>query len=146
MASLPTLSFATWLIIGGNFLAGYLVYAALFAGLGAIAPNLKEASQVQFFVMLPILLPTWSLSIFINAPNSPIAVALSLIPLTSPLAMPIRLALTAVPLWQSLLALTLALLTGVGTILLTTRIFRGRTLLSGQSLTFRTAWQAIRGN
>jgi hypothetical protein len=44
------------------------------------------------------------------------------------------------------LALTLALVTGVGTILLTTRIFRGRTLLSGQSLSFRTAWQAIRGH
>ena len=145
-ASLPKLSLATWLIIGGNFLAGYLVYAALFAGLGAIAPNLKEASQVQFFVMLPILIPAWSMSIFLSAPNSPFAVALSLIPLTSPLAMPIRLALTAVPLWQSLLALTLALVTGVGTILLTTRIFRGRTLLSGQSLSFRTAWQAIRGH
>jgi len=122
------------------------VYAALFAGLGAIAPNLKEASQVQFFVMLPILLPTWAMSIFTSAPNSPIAVAFSLIPLTSPLAMPIRLPLTAVPLWQSLLGLTVALLTGVGTILLTARLFRGRTLLSGQSLSLRTAWQAISGH
>ena len=144
--TLPTLSVVTWMIIGGFFLAGYLVYAALFAGLGAIAPNLKEASQAQFFVMLPILLPTWFMTIFLNAPNSPLAVAFSLIPLTSPLAMPIRLAITAVPLWQSVLALTLALLTGVGIVLLTTRIFQGRTLLSGQSLSLRTAWQAIRGH
>jgi ABC-2 type transport system permease protein len=143
--ALPSLPLSTWLLIGGYFLAGYLVYASLFAGLGAIAPNVKEASQAQFIVMLPILLPSWFISIFLNAPNSAFVVALSLIPLTSPLAMPIRLAVTTVPLWQSLGALGVALLTGIGIIFLATRIFQGRTLLSGRSLTIRTAWQAISG-
>ena len=138
--ALPSLPLSTWLLIGGYFLAGYLVYASLFAGLGAIAPNVKEASQAQFIVMLPILLPSWFISIFLNAPNSAFVVALSLIPLTSPLAMPIRMAVTAVPLWQSLGALRLALLTGIGIIFLATRIFQGKTLL-----TMRTAWEAIRG-
>lgn len=143
--SLPSLPLSTWLLIGANFLVGYLVYASLFAGLGAIAPNPKESSQAQFLVMLPILLPAWFISIFLSAPNSAFVVALSLIPLTSPLAMPIRMAVTTVPLWQTLLALGLAFLTGVLIIFLAIRIFQGRTLLSGRSLSFRTAWQAISG-
>lgn len=142
---LPTLPLSTWLLIGANFLAGYLVYASLFAGLGAIAPNPKEASQVQFFVMLPILLPAWLMSIFLTAPNSAFVVALSFIPLTSPLAMPIRMTVTTVPLWQTLLALGLAFLTGLGIIFLAVRIFQGKTLLSGHSLSFRTTWQALSG-
>lgn len=110
-------------------------------------PNVKEASQAQFIVMLPILLPSWLISIFLNAPNSAFVVALSLIPLTSPLAMPIRMAVTTVPLWQSLGALGLALLTGIGIIFLATPYLPGTNAFVGPFfLTMRTAWEAIRGH
>lgn len=40
--ALPSLPLSTWLLIGGYFLAGYLVYASLFAGLGTCAPMSKK--------------------------------------------------------------------------------------------------------
>ena len=49
------ISFLAWGLV--FFVLGYAVYASLLAGLGALAPNLREASQVTFVIMLPIALP-----------------------------------------------------------------------------------------
>jgi ABC-2 type transport system permease protein len=143
---LPTLKPAVWLIIVAHFMAGYLVYAGLFAGLGAIAPNPKESGQITFFLMIPVILPMWLNTILLSAPNGTMATAMSLIPLTSPVAMPMRLAATTVPTWHWLFSLAAALLTAVVTLLLAARIFRSQVLLSGQSLSLRTAWHLVRGS
>jgi ABC-2 type transport system permease protein len=143
---LPTLKPAVWLIIIAHFIAGYLVYAGLFAGLGAIAPNPKESGQITFFLMIPVILPMWLNTILLSAPNGTMATVMSLFPLTSPVAMPMRLAATTVPTWHWLFSLAAALLTAVLTLLLAARIFRSQVLLSGQSLSLRTAWQLVRGS
>jgi ABC-2 type transport system permease protein len=141
---LPTLTMQTWILIILHFAMGYLVYASLFAGLGAITPSPKESSQYTFILMLPTFLPMWFISILLSAPNSPFSLALSLIPLTAPLAMPLRLVITAIPTWQWLLSLTVSLLTAAGALWLATRIFHSRILLSGRSLTPRSLWHTLR--
>ena len=83
------------------FLLGYAVYASLMAGVGALVPNLREASQLTTVVIMPMIVPMVFISVMINAPNSPLAVALSLFPLTAPVSMMTRLAATTVPFWQS---------------------------------------------
>jgi ABC-2 type transport system permease protein len=143
---LPELKPAVWLIIVAHFIVGYLVYAGLFAGLGAIAPNPKESGQITFFLMLPVILPMWLNTILLSAPNGTMATVMSLVPLTSPVAMPMRLAVTTVPTWHWLFSLAAGLLTAVLTLLLAARIFRSQVLLSGQSLSLRTAWQLVRGS
>ncbi|MEJ2746671.1 MAG: ABC transporter permease [Anaerolineae bacterium] len=143
--SLPSLPMGTWLLIVLHFVIGYLVYASLFAGLGAIASGVKESSQYTFLLMLPTFLPMWFNSIMITAPNGTFALALSLIPLTTPIAMPMRLVTTTVPAWQWLVSL----IGGGGTAVLllwaATKFFRSRTLLAGQSPSLRVIWQALRG-
>jgi ABC-2 type transport system permease protein len=143
---IPRLEPATWLQVLGFFIAGYLVYGSLFASLGAITPGAKESSQYTFFLMLPTFLPVWFNSIILTAPNQAPAVIMSLFPLTSPVAMPMRLAGTAVPVWQWTLSLVLALLTAVVMLYLATRFFRSQTLLSAQDINPRRILQAIRGN
>lgn len=143
---LPTLKVGVWFIVMAHFIAGYLVYAGMFAGLGAIAPNPKESGQITFLFMIPILIPMWLNSIILSDPNGTLSTALSLFPLTSPISMPMRLAGAAVPTWQWLLSLATALLVAFGTIILAARIFRSQVLLSGQSLTLKLAWQLIRGS
>jgi ABC-2 type transport system permease protein len=141
---LPTLSITVWLVVFLYFIVGYLVYASLFAGLGAVTPSPKESAQYTFALMLPVFLPMWFNTIMIASPNGTFATVLSLIPLTAPVAMPMRLAVTAVPLWQWLAGLALSLLTAAGTLWLATKLFRSRTLLSGQSPSWRGIWQALR--
>jgi ABC-2 type transport system permease protein len=143
--ALPQLEPAVWIIILAHFVAGYLVYSGLFAGLGAIAPNPKESGQISFLMMLPVIIPMWFSSIIINAPSGTFTTALSLFPLTAPITMPMRLALTNVPGWQWVFSLTAALLTSVGTLALAARVFRSQALLSGQKLTWQLAWQLVKG-
>ncbi len=141
---LPQLEPATWFLSISFFLVGYLVYGSLFAGLGAISPGQKESSQLTFFLMLPTFLPVWFNSILLTAPNQPPAVVMSLFPLTSPIAMPMRLAITTVPIWQLGLSLALGLLTSIGMLYIATRFFRSQNLLSAQSVNLRRIFQAFR--
>lgn len=141
---LPQLEPATWFMSISFFLVGYLVYGSLFAGLGAVSPGQKESSQLTFFLMLPTFLPVWFNSILLSAPNKPPALIMSLFPLTSPIAMPMRLAVTAVPFWQVGLSLTLGILTSVAMLYMATRFFRSQNLLSGQSINLRRLFQAFR--
>lgn len=142
---LPQLSPARWLIVALFFIAGYFVYASLFAGLGAMAPNPKEGSQYTFFITLPVFLPLWFNNLFWTEPDGPAALALSLFPLTAPLAMPMRLVATDVPAGQWLSGLLITTAFGVGVTLLVARIFRGQNLLSGQSLSLGHIWRTLRG-
>lgn len=142
--SLPALSADKWILIFLYFSAGFLVYASLYAGLGAISPNPKESGTFTFFIMLPTFVPMWLMNILIQAPNGGGAVGMSLFPLTAPLAMPIRLTLTDVPAWQLLFGLAITLLTSLATIALAAHLFRSRTLLSGQPLSLKSFWQTLR--
>ena len=115
------------------FILGYGLYASLMAGLGALVPNLREANQATILVIFPLIIPIFFSSSVAAAPNSPLFLALSLIPFTSPITMISRLAATDIPLWQLLLAA--AILAGTVVIVLRSvaRLFRAQTLLSGNS-------------
>lgn len=113
------------------FLGGFLLVACFQAGIGAVSTSMREGPQYAAFFTMPMVAPLWLLSVFIESPNGGLATILSLIPLTAPLAMVQRIAITTVPWWQ--LGLSLVLLTaGVGLALwLAAKIFRVNTLLAG---------------
>lgn len=114
------------------YLGGYLLFAAFSAGIGAISINLREGPQYSMIFSLPAVLPLMFLSNILEAPNSTMAVALSFFPLSAPLGMIERLAITIVPGWQIVLSLII-LFGSVGAGLwLAARLFRVNTLLSGQ--------------
>jgi ABC-2 type transport system permease protein len=127
------------------FLLGYLLYAGLMAGVGALVPNLREASQATFVVIMPMLIPLLLISILIRDPNGVIAVGLSLFPLTASTTMMLRIAATTVPLWQILLAIVFL----VGGVFLIIRsvagMFRAQTLLSGKGFSVKLFFQALLG-
>jgi len=126
---LPT-SILAWALV--FFLLGYLVYASLMAGLGALAKDSKEASQKTILVIWPVIIPMFFMSVIIENPHGMLATVLSLVPLTAPITMMTRLAAGGVPLWQPLLAAGLLLVTAYVVIRAVSGIFRAQTLLSGQ--------------
>jgi ABC-2 type transport system permease protein len=127
------------------FVLGYLVYAALMAGIGALVPNLREGSQATTIVILPLIVPLLLINALIDRPNSPLSVGLSLFPLTSPTTMMLRLAAADVPLWQILLALALLAVTALLTVRAVAGMFRAQTLLSGQPFKFKLFLKALVG-
>ena len=138
------ISFLIWGLV--FFLLGYAVYASLMAGLGALAPNLREASQATFVIMLPMMIPLFlSSSVFMEEPNGPIATALSLFPLSAPVAMMARLSAGGVAWWQAPLAALLLALTAALVLRAVAGMFRAQALLAGQGFKLKMYFQALIG-
>jgi ABC-2 type transport system permease protein len=127
------------------FILGYAIYASLMAGVGALGPNLREASQATFLVIMPMIIPLVFVSLLIQRPDSALSIGLSLFPLTSPVAMMTRVAAVPVPLWQILVAAVSQALTAVLIIRTVTGLFRAQNLLSGQSFNWKLFFQALTG-
>ncbi|MFQ5857072.1 MAG: ABC transporter permease, partial [Anaerolineae bacterium] len=125
-------------------LGGFVLYAALMAGIGALAPDIESSRAWVFVVTLPIMVPIYLWMAITTSPNGPLATALSLIPFSAPVAMLMRMTSTTVPPWQLGVSLILLVFTGVGMIRLIARLFRVQTLLSGESLSVRRVWSALR--
>ena len=120
----------TWGIL--FFILGYLVYASIMAGVGAFVPNIKEASQATFYVIMPLLIPLVLVGVIIEDPNATLPTVLSLIPFTAPTTILTRMAVSPVPLWQILTAVGLLIVTIYLLIRAVAGMFRAQLLLTGK--------------
>jgi ABC-2 type transport system permease protein len=118
------------------FLFGYLMYAALYAAIGAAVDNDADSQQFLVPVSVPLILGyVISSSIFEN-PEGTVAFWFSIIPLTSPIVMMIRLPF-GVPMWELLLSMVLVVVGFVFFTWLAAKIYRTGILLYGQKVTWK---------
>lgn len=94
LAALPWSAIA-WSLLW--LLGGFLLQAAVVVALGIAVGEPREAQQLASLASLGLVVPFSLTGLLLFRPASPAAVALSIVPLTSPVAMPIRLLLSAVP-------------------------------------------------
>src|SRR5690606_21041110 len=119
------------------FIGGYMLYSALFAAVGSAVDNETESQQFMMPITLPLLF-TYILSfgVLINDPHGSLSVWLSMIPLTSPIAMLVRVPF-GVPDWQIIVSATLL----IGGFMLTTwiaaRIYRVGILMYGKKPSYK---------
>jgi ABC-2 type transport system permease protein len=114
------------------FLVGYLLYASLFSAIGSAVEQQQDAQGLMLPVMMPIVLSIIFIQPIIEAPNSPLAVTLSMIPFFSPIPMVVRVAVTDVPFWQPLLSFALMVATFLGSVWVSARIYRIGILMYGK--------------
>ncbi len=138
------LSMSEGLLVVAFALGGFLLYAALMAGVGALARDVEDSRTWLFVISLPMMLPIYLWVAIARTPHGFLAVVLSLFPFSAPVAMLMRLTSAAVPAWQVGISLGLLALTGLGTIRLMARLFRAQTLLSGEPLSVRRFLAALR--
>jgi ABC-2 type transport system permease protein len=135
------------LIIGGflfYFIGGYLTYSALFAAVGAAVDSETDTQQFMFPITIPLVFAiVLSTSVIIRDPNGTLSTWLSYIPLTSPIAMMVRIPFEP-PMWQ--VFLSMAILAGffVFTIWLAGRIYRTGILMYGKKASYRELFRWIR--
>lgn len=122
---------------------GYFLYAVLAAGLGIIAGNTQQAQQLAGILSFLGLAPIYILGPILSNPDGPLAVALTLFPLTSPSVTLIRTVFTGVPMWQMAAALAILLGSLALSVWATTRIFRAAMLNYGKALRPRDLWRAL---
>jgi ABC-2 type transport system permease protein len=93
------------------FVLGFLLFAAIFAALGAAVTSDQEAQSLQMVGMVPLVVPLLFLMQVTTEPLGAIATTLGLVPFTAPIAMPMRMAAAPIPPLEiagSLLLLALA--------------------------------------
>jgi ABC-2 type transport system permease protein len=127
------------------FIFGYLFFAAAYGMIGAVSNSMQEGPQYAAVFTLPAAIPMYFIALFISSPDSPLAIILSLIPITAPLSMVMRVTISTVPLWQILVSLGLLILTDVFMIWAAGRLFRVQTLLAGQVPKLRDIPRLLRG-
>ncbi len=117
-------------------IGGYLLYAAIFAAIGASVDNIQDASQLQTVGVLPILIGFIASMAIIPDPNSTFSIVMSLIPLSSPMVMMARVPF-GIPGWQIALALVLLVGAIIFMIWLAAKIYRVGIFMYGKKPTVR---------
>jgi ABC-2 type transport system permease protein len=126
------------------FLAGYLLYSAMFAAIGSAVDSESETQQFMFPVTIPLIFSfVLSSSTVVNNPDGPIAFWLSMIPLTSPVVMMVRIPF-GVPVWQLVCSMILLVLGFLGTVWIAAKIYRTGILMYGKKVTFKEMMKWIR--
>ncbi len=114
------------------FLGGYLLYSSLFAAVSSLVEQQQDAQGLLMPIYLLIIIPIMFMVFFVESPNSSLAVTLSMVPFFSPILMVVRVAVTEVPFWQVGIAYLLLLSTFVGSMWVSSRIYRVGILMYGK--------------
>jgi ABC-2 type transport system permease protein len=122
------------------FLGGYLLYSALFAAVGAAVDNEADTQQFMLPITMPLILAFGVAQFIMQDPESPMAFWFSMIPLTSPVVMMVRLPF-GVPMWELLLSMGLLILGFLLTTWLAGRIYRTGILMYGKKVSYRELWK-----
>lgn len=124
-----------WFVL--YFLLGYLLYASIFSAIGSSVEQQQDAQSLMLPVMLPIIMSIMFLQTVVQAPNSTLAIVLSMIPFTSPISMVVRYAVTEVPVWQMFLSFSILVGSFVGAIWVSARIYRVGILMYGKKASIK---------
>ncbi len=121
------------------FILGYALFAALSAGVGAISPSAREGQQLIPIFTLLLFVPIWFSSILFIFPNSPLWAVLTILPVTAPIAVMLRLGVTGVAAWELAVSITVLALAIILVMFLAIRAFRVYLLMYGK----RPKWGEI---
>ena len=117
----------------------FIMISGLMAAVGATVSEASEGQQIMGLFTIPIWLPYIFIMLFIQNPNSPLAIALSFFPLTAPMSIALRIGFTTIPTWQVIVSVTILVLSAIGAVWLAGRAFRLGMLRYGQ----RLRWEEI---
>lgn len=125
------------------FLGGYLLYASLFAAVGASIDNETDSQQFMFPITIPLILSIYIAMAAFRNPHSDMVFWFSMVPFTSPIVMMARVPFD-VPLWQIALSLSLLVAGFLFTTWFAARIYRTGILMYGKKVSYKELWKWFR--
>jgi ABC-2 type transport system permease protein len=114
------------------FILGYLLFAVISASIGAVSSSSQEGQQLIGIFTIPLLIPLWFMSLIMLLPDSPVWVFFTIFPLSAPVVVIIRLGVSGIPAWQLVASIAVLVLSIIGILLLTIRVFRTYLLMYGK--------------
>lgn len=130
------------------FLGGFLVYASLFAAIGAAVDSETDSQQFMMPITIPLIFGFIVAEMSIMNPGSTAVTWFSIIPLTSPVVMMVRLAqgFDAGNIWQLITSMLLLVVFFVFCVWLAAKIYRTGILMYGKKVSYKELWKWLRYN
>jgi ABC-2 type transport system permease protein len=118
------------------FFGGYMLYSSLFGAVGSAVDSETDTQQFMLPITIPIIASFLIAQFVMRDPNGSLAFWFSMIPLTSPIIMMVRIPF-GVPIWEIVLSVTLLIGGFIFTTWLAGRIYRVGILMYGKKPTWR---------
>jgi ABC-2 type transport system permease protein len=132
--AVPEISASIWIFFAVFYVLGFLMYGGIFAAVGAAADSPQDTQQLALPIYIPIMIPIFLMMPVITDPHSSLAIISSMIPFFSPILMMGRIAVTDVPLWQSLGSIALMIVTFLALMWMSGKIYRVGVLMYGKKV------------
>lgn len=125
------------------FIVGYLIYSTLYAATGSVVDNESDSQQYTMPITIPLILAIVFVPSISTNPDGALAFWLSMIPLTSPIAMMVRLP-SGVPAWELFLSMGLALAFLVFSIWFAAKVYRIGIMTYGKKPSWKTIFKWLK--
>ncbi len=131
-AALPPLRFTELAVVLTFFLLGYFFYSAMYAAVGAMVSSEQDTQQVQMPVTMLLVIGVMCLQLVSNAPRGSTTAIMTMVPLWSPILMPMRFVLGGASLGEVGISLAILLVSTVLVVRAAAKIYRVGVLLYGK--------------
>ena len=126
------------------FIGGYFLYSSFYAAIGAAVDNETDSQQFLLPIIMPLVLGVYiGFFTVMNNPHGTIATVFSMIPLTSPIVMLMRIPF-GVPWWQIAISVTVLFGTFFFVVWFAAKIYRVGILMYGKKPTWRELYKWLK--
>lgn len=142
IAKLPMLTLLISFLV--YFIGGYFLYSSIYAAIGAAVDNETDTQQFMFPLILPLMLGIYvGFFSVIENPHGVVSTVFSMIPLTSPIVMLMRIPF-GVAWWELALSITLLVLSIAGTVWIAAKIYRVGILMYGKKPGYKELYKWLK--
>jgi ABC-2 type transport system permease protein len=139
---IPATAIGIALIVLAWFVMGFAFYAGLFAVSGSLVSRMEELQNAMVPINLIIFISFFISIGALESPDSPLSVVASILPFSSALAMPVRIALGSATPQQIALSISLLVAGTAVLVPLSARLYAGAVLKTGGRVKLRDAWRS----
>jgi ABC-2 type transport system permease protein len=126
------------------FIGGYFLYSSFYASIGAAVDNETDSQQFLLPIIMPLVLAVYiGFFTVVNDPHGTVATVFSMIPLTSPIVMLMRIPF-GVPWWQLVISISLLFGTFFFVVWFAAKIYRVGILMYGKKPTWKELYKWLK--
>lgn len=131
-ATIPSVPISHYIYFGLFFLMGYFIYATIYALVGSMVTTAQEGGQLAMPIILILVVSFYLFLPVGRSPDSSFSFWASMMPLSAPVAMVVRIVTQTPPFWQIALSLVIGFGTALFIMWVASRIYRIGMLMYGK--------------
>lgn len=143
-APIPALAVTEISVVLGFFILGFFFYSAMYAAVGAMVSNDNDTQQVQMPVTMLLVIGVMCLQMISNDPRGSTAETMTMLPMWSPLLMPMRFVLGGASIGEVGLSMGILVISTALVVRAAAKIYRVGVLMYGKRPSLREVFRWLR--